>query len=729
MKFLIKRENNIQYLRVVCNIQEIEMNSDIINQFLCDAYLACIGVQTLNLSVNNVADWNYICKNNLQFPTMNVLSINFDETFYTDEPISIPTSFFKQMPTLFGCILNLANNQLNGLSEALSACSSKIFSLELQNVSLVRYIAFSQLKTISVLTINDTYMETLPMEISLMPKLTSLHLSNNGLMELPKWFESSEIKILGVSENALQKIFVPRNVTHLRLISCFNTITGNLTQSTLDKIFYILNTAKNLQNLNLDGNALKHWPIINHYPKNLESIILSKNPFITLPILPSCVTHFCFKDLHPSTKLCPLPVSVKRVMLTYTDKFCGNGEQAINTLFEYSHYDNLKSLGICGCNLYTLPTCLRKMPNLKTLDTHDNWIEEYTNIPKGVKNLFISLPVQYNFGFSKPNIKKLHISRTHEDESNVEGQFLPASILCLQSLDVVKCIRNYYNEDKLSRVEDNNATITDYIWFWHSLCNRNFNEYCFTNTRTNGKLFCKWCNSMYNSADFISNPELLANMICDIISHLIQNDEFITLFHTLVETAEDSCTDRHAMILNELYTHTQLNGIQCNYNGACTLAQVARKLCLRQYITEWCNKYVDHSECTQIFLFMESVLNGVLHLGIGTHSLFNKKFTFTLRLPTLAECYYAVSRMVRNKWVSLMTQYKFVDSKIITECMHHLMELQFNDHHINDTQYLERVNMVVGMKDALCFDHCNTLYPQAFKALPHFSLSALSCVL
>ena len=312
--------------------------------------------------------------------------------------------------------LNLSANPLNELPEAISSL------IQLQSIKLIDNQLTELPKVITTLTqleslyISRNNLIKLPEEISALTRLQTLDLSRNQLTELPEEIGAlTQLQSLNLSRNELTGL--PEAIASLTQLQTLNLSYNQLTElpnaiasltqlqsldlssNQLTELPEVIASLTQLQSLDLSSNQLTELPEAIASLTQLQSLDLSSNQLTELPEAIASLTQL--QELHLSrNQLSKLPTVIGEI--TCLERLSLFSNKLTSLPDELAQLENLKSLTLAvlghesdaknGNPLIQLPTCIRTLKNLITLQANDcqlNEVPEWISEVSTMESLFL----------------------------------------------------------------------------------------------------------------------------------------------------------------------------------------------------------------------------------------------------------------------------------------------------------------------------------------------------
>ena len=300
-------------------------------------------------------------------------------------------------------------------------------------------------KNLTELKLSSNQLETLPGNLAELPNLTHLDLSYNPL-----------------SKDALKVVFNIASLTTLDL--CNSLINEHEENNELDEENNELDEELDEENneldeenieldvnieldeenikleiLNISENKLKNVPSWICNLSSLKTLHMHNNQFKELPDNINSLDNLTLLDVSHNE----LDDSIQNINLpvTLTELDLGNNDEMKNLPQNIEHLTNLKKLDITNITLSIFPKEITLLTNLTKLNVSNNFlrslpaeINQLTNLTKlnVSKNSLRSLPVEIN---QLTNLTYLNLSGNYEEISN----YVP------DSFSQKKCLKIFYN--------------------------------------------------------------------------------------------------------------------------------------------------------------------------------------------------------------------------------------------------------------------------------------------
>lgn len=389
---------------------ELDLSDNNIWSTKTDTFCSLYSLKTLNLT-----------RNHLQ----NIKTIGFsDSTREQNLSVKSCNLVLETLDLSYNDLIVITENSLSKLRSL-----SKLF-LQNNAISTLESGAFDGLISLEILNLSSNFMNSVPPDIFFDTKfLKEIYLSNNTINVLPPGlFRGLEqLQILDLSNNELTSQWINKGT----LVGLLRMVILNISYNRLTKIDrYMFQDLYSLQKLNLEHNEIS---TIDEHAfeelRNLHSLTLSNNRLIH-------VHTYIFTDLHVLHELFLDSNKIKHI-----DEYA------------FENMTTLEDLALSDNSLLTIPTSIRKLRSLKSLDIGNN------NITHLNRENFHGLPEL--FGLRLVDNKITHLN----DDTFEHLPQLQVLNLASNQIKVVSagCLRKNVNL-KLLRMDGNDITTFDGIF-------------------------------------------------------------------------------------------------------------------------------------------------------------------------------------------------------------------------------------------------------------------------
>jgi len=367
-----------------------------------------------------------------------------------------------------------------------------------------------------------------------------------------------------------------------------------------------LNLSK-ITTLKLGGNELTSFPKEILHWTQLENLSLFNNSIETVPPeikLLSKLETLCLGY----NKLSSLPQEIGELRQL---EFLGLTYNMIESLPpEIRHLTRLETLAMNHNSIQTLPPEIRYLTNLTELLLDHNRRLKSLPIEIGLLRNLEYLSVTNNRQLKALPLslgQLLHLTHIDNDNSGISAEQVDAI------LQQCRAARNDNAVEVLpSRLQ---------MWKAAGASNLNIEDLNVLTLPQKGSLN-EWLVRLEGTNDFKNAQASLAKTTCEIIQTVFTDKSFRKLFFTQVEANLESCQDRAAMALNEIYTAWKLATLPENASLKKKLdimTQGAKTLALRAALAKRIEQRqkdlvnIEH-ENVEIYLYYESTLREELKL-------------------------------------------------------------------------------------------------------------------
>lgn len=350
-----------------------------------DSFAQVKQLERLDLSTNNI--WSF--SPNIFCPLTNLVMLNISENRLQD----ITDLNFRERLSPAHSLFNQDKEFVETTEKWQASCSLNIRILDTSHnhFVLVPSNGFSSLKQLQELKLHNNEISMLAdRALGGLKNLRSLNLSNNKLVSLPRdmFVECAEtIKEIYLQNNSIS-VLSPQLFAGLNQLLSLDLSSNQLTSAWINNETF--SGLIRLVLLNLSHNQItKLDPTLFHDLYTLQILNLEHNGLETIP----ADTFTALNNLHT------LVLSYNRIK--YLEAYSLNGLYALSLLsIDFNRLESihpnafrnctgLQDLNISGNKFVEVPTALKEMPLLKTLDLGENLI---TNLEKpgfkGMTNLY-----------------------------------------------------------------------------------------------------------------------------------------------------------------------------------------------------------------------------------------------------------------------------------------------------------------------------------------------------
>ncbi|GBP34693.1 Toll-like receptor 6 [Eumeta japonica] len=326
-------------------LTELDLSDNNIWSTKTETFCHLYSLKTLNISMNHV---------------QNIRTLGFSDFVSIEANVKVCNLVIE--------VLDISYNDLIVVTDSCLTKLRSLTKLYLQNnaISTLEDRAFGGLSNLQVLNLSSNFLNSIPPKLFVETKsLKEIYLSNNTInVLLPGVFEGLEqLQILDLSKNRLTSQWVNKGM----FTGMFRLVILNLSDNRLTNIDQLVfRDLSTLQKLNLENNEIN--TVAEHAfaeLRNLHSLTLSHNKLLHIH------SHL-FSGLHVLNEL-----------------FVDNNQ--INHIDENA-FDNMTSIedfGLNDNNLSFIPTSIRKLRSLRSLDIGKNNITHINRESfRGMNELF-----------------------------------------------------------------------------------------------------------------------------------------------------------------------------------------------------------------------------------------------------------------------------------------------------------------------------------------------------
>jgi|GEM_PF-767935 len=455
--------------------------------------------------------------------------------------LKISNNQIKTLPESFGSLtaltrLDLQNNQLETLPESFGGLTA-LTHLDLSNNKLKRLPeSFGSLTALTRLDLQNNQLERLPDSFGRLTALTNLDLSNNKLKRLPESFGSlTALTYLYLNINSLETL--PESfgsltaLTHLEL--------GYNELETLSESFGGLTA---LTYLNLSNNELQRLPKSFSSLTALTHLYLNTNNLETLPESFGSLIALTYLYLYDN-KLQRLPDSFGGLSALMNLLLWNNKLQRLPDSF--GCLTALTDLNLQNNQLQRLPESFGRLTALTNLYLNDNQLVRLPNT-MGHSRLgalwITNNPLLANLPLSLSNCRDLNYI-------NIEG-----TSISIETRDSI------LRATQQARGLEGAAKLPPKLSFWKRI-GKIREEWPELTDHTQKINLYEWLLRLEKAKDFGSCQDQMANITCQILTTVFNDENFRNQFFNLIAADLEACGDRAAMSLNLVYTEWRLHDL------------------------------------------------------------------------------------------------------------------------------------------------------------------------
>jgi len=378
--------------------------------------------------------------------------------------------------------------------------------------------------------------------------------------DLAQWLDDSTAR--GNKELAAQRILEAFDCNHKSL---------DLSSLGLSSIPSAIGSLKCLKKLFLDNNSLSTLPDELWNLTNLEELDLGRNRISFLPPSIGDLKNLEVLYLHENI-LTSLPPEIGD--LTFLVRFSIAQNQLSSLPSSFSNLTDLRELSLAFNQLRDLPEEFGNLPDLKELDLGGNQLEE---VPLSVTHLvkLKALSLAFNQLSEIPSsicnlesLKRLYLPGNRLTT-------LPAELQNLTKLLELDLSHNQLSEFSIPLNERTEVTLygnplnPNPLDRWQERAGTSYLFQSFDALSENEQFTVKeWLRRLEMTSDFSGlNGQDLAKIVMDILNTALNppaNSDFPLFFFNQVQSNNESCQDRAAMALNELFTFWKIKTLPGN---------------------------------------------------------------------------------------------------------------------------------------------------------------------